>query len=190
MRSATSRSAAFALLLSLAGCGSRAMVEVAVPLPDLPSAGAAMVVFVQPSSYAENRYFSIYDHTGRFLGDSEPATWFAVQLAPGEYEFYSRAQNIAAVRAKLAPNRTYFVEVAPRPGFLSVRAHLLPIAPRFPTWAERETWLAETRAQRSVYASSLDREEIADVIATGQRTLDRYDDEELERRTLRPSDGI
>jgi hypothetical protein len=190
MRSATSRSGALALLLSLAGCGSPAMVEVAVPLPDLPSAGAAMVVFVQPSSYAENEYFSIFDHTGRFLGDSEPATWFAVQLAPGDYEFYSRAQNTAAVRARLAPNRSYLVEVASRPGFFRMRAQLLPIAPRFASWHERETWLAETRAQRSAYASTLDREDIADLIADGQETLDGYDDEELERRTLRASDGI
>ena len=184
------RSAIFSLPLLLAACGSPAMVEVAVPLPALPRRGTAVVVFVQPSSYAENEYFSIFDHTGRFLGDSEPATWFAVQLAPGEYEFYSRAQNTAAVRATLAPDRTYFIEVASRPGFFRMRAQLLPIAPRFVSWADRETWLAETQAQRSVYDSDLDREDIAELIAEGHEVLDSYDDDELERRTLRAGDGI
>jgi hypothetical protein len=166
------------------------MVEVAVPLPDLPRPGTAVVVFVQPSSYAENEYFSIFDHTGRFLGDSEPATWFAVQLPPGGYEFYSRAENTAAVRVSLAPDRTYFVEVASRPGFFRMRAQLLPIAPRFTTWHDRETWLAETRAQRRANDTTLDPDDIAELVEDGKEVLAGYDEDERERRTLRASDGI
>jgi len=178
------------LLAFMAGCGSQSMVEVAAPLPDLPRRGAAMVVFVQPSSYAENEYFPIFDHRGRFLGDSEPVTWFAVELAPGTYHFYAAAQNTAAVRATLAADRTYFVEVASRPGFFKMRAQLLPIAPRFSSWEARETWLAETRAQRAVYGSDLDADDIADIVAAGQDNLADYTPEELERRTLLANDGI
>jgi hypothetical protein len=191
MRSATSnRSPGFLLFALMVGCGSQSMVEVAAPLPDLPRTGAAMVVFIQPSSYAQDEYFPIFDHTGRFLGDSEPVTWFAVELPPGAYEFYSSAQNTAAVRAVLAADRTYFVEVASRPGFFQMRAQLLPIAPRFSSWEERDTWLAETRAQRTAYASTLDPEDIADIVAAGHENLADYTPEELARRTLLASDGI
>lgn len=191
MRSAISSCAPGLLLLALmAGCGSQSMVEVAVPLPDLPRSGAAMVVFIQPSSYAQDEYFPIFDHHGRFLGDSEPVTWFAVELPPGAYEFYAAAQNTAAVHATLAANRTYFVEVASRPGFFKMRAQLLPIAPRFSSWDERETWLAETQAQRAAYASTLDADDIADIVAAGHENLADYSPEELARRTLLATDGI
>lgn len=191
MRSAGFRLLGGSFLLALmAGCGSQSMVEVAAPLPDLPRSGAAMVVFIQPSSYAENEYFPIFDHSGRFLGDSEPVTWFAVELPPGRYHFYAAAQNTAAVRATLAADRTYFVEVASRPGFFKMRAQLLPIAPRFSSWDERETWLAETRAQRAAYATALDADDIADIVTAGQDNLADYTPEELHRRTLLADDGI
>jgi hypothetical protein len=190
MRWAISRRAVLAAALPLVvGCGSRSMVEVAAPLPELPRAGAAIVVFVQPSSYAEREYFPVLDHTGRFLGDSEPATWFAVELPAGNYEFYARAQNVAAVRASLAAGLTYYVEVASRFGVFKPRVQLLPITPRFESWEDRDIWLAETRAQRAAYASVLDAEDIAAVIEEGKSQLDDYDAEELARRTLLASDG-
>jgi hypothetical protein len=191
MRSAIFSCARTLLLLAVTvGCGSQSMIEVAAPLPALPRSGAAMVVFIQPSSYAEDEYFPIFDHRGRFLGDSEPVTWFAVELPPGAYEFYAAAQNTAAMQATLAADRTYFVEVASRPGFFKMRAQLLPIAARFSSWDERETWLAETRAQRAAYASPLDADDVADIIAAGHENLADYTAEELARRTLLASDGI
>lgn len=177
------------LLLSSASCGSN-MVEVAVPLPELPSIGQAVVVFVQPSTYADRAHFPIFDHAGRFLGDSEPACWFAVELAPGDYEFYARAGNTAAMRASLVAGRTYFVEVSPGLGFFRTRVQLLPIAPRFATWKKRDDWVAETRSERRIGRSDLDADDVADLVSRGHGVWADYDASDRERRTLYPGDGI
>lgn len=178
------------LLLCGAGCSSRSMAEVAVPLPELPSQGRAAVVFVQPSSYAEGSYFPIFDHAGRFLGDSQAVRWFAVELAAGEYAFYARGENTAALRASLAAERTYFVEVASGTGFLKPRVQLLAIAPRFSTWSEREGWVAETRSERRTGPSQLDADDVADLLTSGHEVWADYDASERERRTLYAGDGI
>jgi hypothetical protein len=182
----------FAAVL-LCGCAaSDAMVEVLTPLPELPAAGTAVVVFVRPSTYAEAVRFPILDHTGRFLGHSLPATWFFAQLPAGSYVFYAQGENTAAVRALLAPGRTYFVEVGPKLGWLRPRVELLPIAPRFPSWAKREEWIAESVAHRLEHpdASDLDSSDVGEILERGRVTLEGYDGVELDRRTLRAGDGL
>jgi hypothetical protein len=168
------------------------MLEVSAPLPELPARGHAVVVFVRPSTYAEGQRFPIVDHTGRFLGHSLPASWFETHLPAGDYAFFARAGNVAALQARLLPQRTYFVEVAPRWGFFSGRVQLLAITPRSERWRERERWLAESEGQRlaAPAESDLDPEDILDIVADGQRMLTRYDPEELADRTLLASDGI
>jgi len=163
---------------------------VAVPLPNLPRSGSAMVVFVQPSSYAETERFPIFDHSGQFLGDSLPVSWFAAELAPGEYAFFAEGENTAAARAALAADRTYFIEVSPKTGWFRRRVHLLPITPRVATWDLREEWLAESRGHRRIWGSGLDREKVAEVLEDGRQAWADYDEEERARRTLVARDGI
>jgi hypothetical protein len=177
MRSAISeRALAYSVALLLAaGCGgSPSMVEVAVPLPNLPRPGTAMVVFVQPSSYAEQDRFPIFDHAGQFLGDSLPVSWFAAELAPGEYAFFAEGENTAAARAALAADRTYFIEVSPKAGWFRRRVHLLPITPRAATWDLREEWLAESRGHRRIGGSRLDPEKIAEIMEDGRQAWADY----------------
>jgi hypothetical protein len=168
------------------------MLELNAPLPELPVPGHAVVVFVRPSTYEEGKRFAIIDHRGHFLGHSLPATWFEVQLPAGDYVFFAKASNVAALRARLLPLRTYFVEVSPRYGFFSARVQLLSITPRSSRWQNRESWLAESVGHRLGLGteSELDAEDILDIISDGQEVLAGYDGEELAERSLLGEDGI
>jgi hypothetical protein len=188
----------FALFVALGATGCAAtsdyMLEVKPPRAVVATPGMAMVVFVRPSSWGAAIKTTILDERGAFLGDSLSASHFAVSLPPGPHVFISWAENTAALQATLAQGRIYFVEVAPRPGFLSARAHLLAITPRRETWAKLGDWLAETRqftpdpagGERHLQERA---EDVTERVRRAQEVLRKYDAEELEARTIRPEDG-
>ena len=70
-----------------------------------------MVVFVRPSTYAAGQSFPIYAFRHGLLGYSLGATWFAAELPVGPVTFCMQASNTSVLRAKLAPGRTYYVEI-------------------------------------------------------------------------------
>src|SRR5262249_18473662 len=134
------------------------------------------------------------DERGRFLGDSLPESYFAVRVPAGEHVFVAWAENTAALRASLAPGRTYYVEVASKPGAWSARAHLLAITPRSETWKDVRTWLAEStqlgpnEPGGQAYLQSRS-EDVAERLRRANEILREYDAKELEERTIRPDDG-
>jgi len=55
-----------------------------------PPADGALVVFVRESSPCDGgEDFRVVDEGARFLGDSAPASTFAVRLPPGRHEFFA-----------------------------------------------------------------------------------------------------
>ncbi len=193
MQAFVSRASALALALFASACvaSSDAMTELGQPLPHLPRPGYAMVVFVRPSTYADVIRYTIFSERYGFLGHSLPASWFAAELPAGPHVFCAKGENTAALRAGLAPGRTYYVEVASRPGFFSSRVQLLAIAPRRQHWLERYDWLAESEGYRLTDASEseIDRDDMADLQGSCRERLSEYTPSELADRTLQPDDG-
>jgi hypothetical protein len=156
---------------------------------------SAVVVFVRPSGFARAMGSTILDGRGRFLGDSLPETYFAVRVPPGEHIFIAWAENTAALRASLAPGRTYYIEVAPKMGALSARMHLLAITPRAESWGELRTWMDESKQtipdepSGQAYLASRS-EDVAERLRRAAEILKEYDAEELADRTLTPGDGL
>jgi hypothetical protein len=188
---------AAAMAAASAGCAatSEYMRPAQLTGPPTPPPGQALVVFVRPSSFALGLRFTILSAQGQFLGDSLPASNFAIILPPGQHVFFGWAENTSALRADLAPDRTYYVEVAPKMGFGSARCHLLAITPRAESWAKLSTWLRETAAYLpdtaagQAYLASR-APDVADRLRRGHETLGEYSPEELAERTLFPGDGI
>ncbi|HEV8245705.1 MAG TPA: hypothetical protein VGP93_08050 [Polyangiaceae bacterium] len=166
------------------------MSELHQPLPYLPHAGYAMVVFMRPSTYADTNRYAVYADRYGFVGHSLPASWFFAELPAGQHLFCAKGENTAALRASLAPGRTYYVEVSPRYGFFSSRVQLLAVTPRSSQWSQRYDWLAESAGYRLVDPGEVQRDVVADAISDCQEVLSRYDAAELEERTLNPNDGI
>jgi hypothetical protein len=139
--------------------------------------------------YAHGVAYPISDGRGRFLGDALPASWFEVRLEPGYHLFVASGENTAALRAWLAPGRTYFVEVASRMGWFSPRVQLLAIAPRFERWQEREAWIARSEGHITV-SRTMEPEDLRDLARRGAERIADYAPSELDERTLLPSDGF
>lgn len=182
-------------LSTLAGCASKYMVRAEGPLPIGPRPDTATVVFVRPSSFGAALHPTIFDESGRFLGDAEASSHFMVQVPAGEHMFVVWAENTGPIRAKLAPGRVYFVEVALKPGMWQARAHLLAITPRTESWNNLRDWLADTRptiADQPAGQAYLDErhDDVADRLRRAREALAEMDPEEVDERTLLPNDGV
>lgn len=171
------------------------MVRAEGPLPLGPSPDAATVVFVRPSAFGAAIHPTIFDERGHFLGDAEASSHFVVRVPPGEHMFVVWAENTGPIRAWLAPGRTYFVEVAMKPGWWHARAHLLAITPRTGSWGHLRDWLADTKPTLTNLHAGQDyldgrSEDVAERLRRAREALAEMDAEELEERTLRPNDGL
>jgi hypothetical protein len=184
------------LALATAGCSASSdyMHPVAVPRAIVARPDAATVVFIRPSGYAGGIKTTILDGRGRFLGDSLAESYFTVYVPPGPNVFIAWAENTAALRANLAPGRTYYVEVAPKIGMLSARVHLLAMTPRSESWSKRREWLTDSKqlevdepgGQAYLRGRS---EDVAERLQRANEALRQYSPEELAERTLDPNDG-
>lgn len=182
-------------LASLTGCVATSDFMYPAKSPEIAKRpDAATVIFVRPSAFAAAIKTTIFDGHGRFLGESLPSSYFAVNVPPGDHVFVAWAENTAALRATLAPGRKYYIEVATKLGALSARCHLLALTPRSESWAKVPLWLAESAqlvpdeiAGQSYLRSRPD--ELEERLRRAQEALTRYSAAELEARTLRPQDG-
>jgi hypothetical protein len=178
------------------GCSvsSPYMHEQAPPQPIPASRDKATIVFLRPSSYGGRVKTTILDTRGRFLGEDWGSTYFAVQVEPGEHVFLAWAENTAALRARLAAGKTYYIEVAPKMGALSARMHLLALTPRSASWSKVPEWMSgsvqvvpdEAAGQAYLQARATD---VDERIRRAKEALSKYSSEELAERTLRPEDG-
>ena len=155
----------------------------------------AQVVFVRPTSFAKGISVTILDADGSYLGDSTPWSAYAVAIKPGPHTFIAWGEGTHAMKADLAAGKTYYVEVSPVIGMWSARFHLKAIKQSRPNWAELSDWLKKAtpheahleEGQRGIVDA---RKNDADsTIKKGVARLAEYTPEELEVRTLAPSDG-
>jgi len=162
-----------------------------------PPADGALVVFVRESSPCDGgEDFRVVDEGARFLGDSAPASTFAVRLPPGRHEFFAWqpsgdlppdqfpfVNQVGAVGAELAPGHVYYVTVVianDRFGIRRTCSNYQWLALRLvdPGDADLKLTISGTRAwapdtaagQRVVDA---DRNEVARHIELGKRKLRR-----------------
>lgn len=187
----------FAAILS--GCGAYTSPFMRAPAAAVALKAApaeALVVFVRPSEFASGIGCTILDEEGRFVGQSPAHTHFAVSMPPGPHMFISWAENVDALQADLAPGKTYFVEVAPTMGVFSARVHLRALKPGSEKWSQQPEWLRGTQqlqSDRAAGDSYYQRERPTDLLSkvrTAREKMTRYQGQELEQRTLRPTDGV
>ena len=191
-----------------AGCtpSSDLMREVATPTAAKPPPDQALVVFVRPGSFALLAKYEVVDvpqppvkdaagHVAFFLGESVANSHFAVALPPGEHVFvcYHGSDPIArndAMRAALAPGRTYFVEISPNMGGVEI----LAITPRAESWKQITGWLADTKElvpDRAAGQKEIDEDDdLPAEVTAAFKHLSDDDADELAERTITPGDGI
>jgi hypothetical protein len=144
---------------------------------------------------ANRDLFMVMDENGRFLGESQAYSKFAVTLPPGEHMFVSWSESAEALKATLLPGRTYYVEVSPRIGAFTARVDLLAVAPRLGSWQNLQDWLSNTEtlepdvAQGQAQLAS-DPKDVQENLSLAKKNFAELDKEEVMERTLLPEDGV
>jgi len=175
---------------------SEYMREVASPVDVKAPPDQAQVVFIRPGSFALLAGYQVVDEKGTFLGEILANSRFAVLVPPGDHVFVAfhdgdpLARN-DAMRARLLPGRTYYVQVQPNMTGVAI----LAITPRVDAWNDLTTWLKDTKQLSPDHAAGqayMDehRDDVQDEIASGLKHLSDDDEEDLADHTLLATDGL
>jgi hypothetical protein len=123
---------AAALLIS--GCagtvkGMRELPETAVPAA--APAGKSQIVFMRPATLGFAIQSSVFDVTNpkadpSLVGIIAAKTKVAHTVEPGKYTFMAVGESGDFMTAEVLPNKTYYVDVAPRMGLWKARFALEP----------------------------------------------------------------
>jgi hypothetical protein len=181
-------------LLLVAGCSSssRYMVKDETPEPLQPPSGEALIAFVRPGGLSAT--FTVIDDKGNYIGQIPTDSHVLHATAPAHYRYIVWAENTSVLDADVAAGKTYIVEVAPRMGMWSARAHLLPVKRGGKDWDKAPQWVQET-TQWDVdpdLAKQWTEEKRDGIVIQLQRAKEmwaKYDEEDKEKRTMRPDDG-
>lgn len=166
------------LMAGATGCGgSLASMQEVGPAAQL-ARGAARVVFVRPSGYAAGFFYRMIDGAGRWQGDVQAESKLSIDVRPGQHLFVAWGENTDAIQIVAAAGRTYYVEVAAKPGvWTGPRVQLLALTPQTAHWSQLGEWLERTkeyvprdewRSQREVPA------EIAERLRRGREHMQNY----------------
>jgi hypothetical protein len=190
---------ASALALGMLGAGctphSDWMRETETPAASTAPPDKAQVIFVRPSHFALLAGFTVIDGQGHFLGESLAMSHFSALLPPGEHVLiaYGTSDPIArsdAMKATLAPGRTYFVAVEPTMGGVDITG----ITPRTENWAHVTEWIRDTKPLVPDVAAGQahldeDKADTMDEVEAGKKHLGEDPDEEA-LTTIVAADGV
>jgi hypothetical protein len=157
-------------------------------------ADLALVVFLRPTPMARSLVVPIIDASGTFLGESTADSYFVATLERGPHTFIALSEGTHALKAELAPGKTYYVEVVAALGLRNPRFHLMAV--KGPDAAARVTrWLAELaplevrQAEGQAALVEARRAEVEAAIQRGLARFDSYEPAEVDDRTLAQGDG-
>lgn len=129
---------------SLGGCTSSHMTRLT---PDEqtngPDPDKALINFMRPASFGGAIQSALYDGD-TYIGTISANTRLCYQAEPGQHLFMIVGESADFMQANLLPNKTYYVNVAPRPGFLKARFSLRPMNGQVPQ-DKIDKWVKATR---------------------------------------------
>jgi hypothetical protein len=164
---------------------------------DVTPSDSAVVVFSRESSPCDGgEAFRLVDDRVRFLGDSAPASKFAVRIPPGRHAFFAWqpsgdlppdqfpfVNQVGAVEADFASGRVYYVTIAianDRFGIRKTCSNYQWLALRLTdsgdpdlkrTLSDAQAWVPDTAAGQRVVDA--ERDEVVRHIELGKRKLRR-----------------
>lgn len=93
-----------------------------------PSAESALVYVIRPSRAAFGvRTWAFVDD--RVIGVSRARGYAFAHVAPGEHIFWSKAENVSAVKLEVEAGETYYFQQKIKPGIGKARVKLVPVDP-------------------------------------------------------------
>ena len=156
--------------------------------------GKALVVFMRPSGLGfavQSSVFDVKDNQPALIGIVAAKTKVAYQATPGKHLFMAIGESADYIEADLLPDRTYYVQVAPRMGLWKARFGLEPMkAGALDTDVFKKdiaecTWVEKT-AQSEAWAQ-------ANMTSVLAKHTEYYKDWQAkpagERLALKPEDG-
>lgn len=159
-----------------------------------PPETEALVVFIRPDSMAQGTLVTLMDEHLAFLGELGPQSCFATTVAAGPNLFVGWSENTSVLDADLLAGHTYFVEVTAGLGAISARAQLFSVREGRRLDAKVLGWLSdctflEADVERGQAWIDAHHDEARRRLRDAREALSRYRGQDLDVRTLRPSDG-
>jgi hypothetical protein len=193
-----------ALTLASAGCVQLIpptlghMTEVPRSASPTAAADSATVVFLRPwpgDIGDRAAAVAILDEKGNWLGDAAVESHFYVQLPPDEYMFVAWSTNTAALRAKLAAGRVYYVEIHGTASFVGEpETTMEALTPRHEDYKNLSYWMKTTKrlepqpTGKNYYEGR--KEDAFRRVKSAKENWESYNSVEKAGRTLRAEDGI
>ena len=186
----------------LAACAGNPMVTSADQTLTAPDPNKAQVVFMRSSfvgSAINASLFEVTDSGNEFIGIMANGTKISREVEPGEHTFMVVSEAADFMRADLEAGKTYYAMVTPRMGAWKARFSFQPLrndgegkfttdSDEFGNWVAG-TKLVENSAQSLLWAennaASVDKKKNAYFTKWQAK-----DPEEIERQTLKATDGL
>ncbi|RLB46394.1 MAG: hypothetical protein DRJ42_27775 [Deltaproteobacteria bacterium] len=197
---------------ALVGCGNANLrVESALPhAAPTPVPAAATVVFMRTGQFGPGRSINLVDaRTDTVFAQLGAETWSAVQLPPGNVDWYLSLDDIGAfdsfwarfspvdrVEGVVTANRVYYVFVAPTgDAACSGCGSFEVMRPGHPQWDARGQYLrdhtrVEVDAPSAASYSRDDLEELAEARDGARRRFAQMNPEQRSKRILVATDGL
>ena len=186
----------------LAACAGSPMVTSANQTLTAPDPSKAQVVFMRDSfvgSAINASLFEVTENGNEFIGIMANGTKVSREVEPGEHTFMVVSEAADFMRADLEAGKTYYAMVTPRMGAWKARFSFQPLQKegdsKFTTSSkEFGDWVAGTKLVENSQQSLLWAENNA---ASVNKKKEAYytkwqtkDPEEIDRQTLKATDGI
>lgn len=132
------------LISLLSACASNHMTQVPVEEQTTgPEAGKALIHFMRPTSFGGAIQSTL--HNGdEYIGTISANTRMCYQADPGNHMFMIVGESADFLRAQLLPDKTYYINVAPRMGVWTARFSLRPMNGQVPQ-QQIDEWVNRTQ---------------------------------------------
>lgn len=154
-----------------------------------PEPGKALINFMRPSSFGGAIQSTLYDGD-TYIGTISANTRLCYQAEPGQHLFMIVGESADFMQANLLPNKTYYVNVAPRPGFLKSRFSLRPMNGQVPQ-DKIDKWVRATKEVKVNEKGKLwANQNAASVQNQKKKYLPKWNQKsEKDKQTLHPESG-
>jgi hypothetical protein len=188
--------------LMLAACQppqSRWMIEQPSTEALRPPAGKSLLVVLRPEKNPDLR-MTLFDETGRFLGQPIAKSHYAVVVEPGERMLFVQAGyalglSVKAAKLNLAPDKTYFVFVGYRKGAFTKKLDIMPLNSSSKEWGKISEWTRRTKRYEADLRGGQahleeNPEDLKKKLSMGWETWNQLSSEERHMRTSQAEDGV
>lgn len=154
----------------------------------------ALVVFVRPKRTPVINFY-VFDEKRKLRTLFKNKEYAAITVEPGKHTLYVVAENAELIRLEAVAGRTYVIHAYPKMGFGKARVGVEPARRNSPNFKEMNEWFHKTKRGEPDFKkgekwTSKRQAALERRMTAAEEDWAKMDEEEQEKLTLRPDDGL